>query len=665
MRLPNVLRLNMLSLPSLRRVLWFLLPFSVATVTIGGVGGFERGKLLIVVAGVILLTLLTLVEIIRTKTLRARSRRMHGLFGAATLLMVVVFALSDEHFSSLFGIGNVTSTTTLSMLFGLIAAWMLWMERDAVRTVMAVCAGWVLGVSVVALNQFLSTPTLGSLSSFAQPTHADGVNLMSPMLEQSGALYAVTILLAFVLLLNSSKAGRVSRVQGWLGGVGVILSMLGLLLTNSTTGFITLAVCALGSLIGFWLIRAQASGVIVALTVVSVIGVILWVVPLVSWMGVAPGVDTILSESTGWQITTRALSEAFWFGGGPETFQTAFLRFVPYAFYASVGTQAWFVMGSSQISHLLATWGVIGTFAILFMQIVPVVLTVRFFARRRSGVQPQHLVLFVVGLSLVLAQVVLLLTASGVAFLWLMMGALLAMSDSDEQEVREESMSALAVGAIVGLGAVLCAVVAVFSVMMIRAERVIQNYQQAVTSEQSTENFIASATVLKEFQPRSANYGVMWINIELLEMSNGRVTAEEGTKEITEFARVLSLQFPKDPLLQIQLAGMLTRLREFQLERAFDSDIANFYLTALALSPEDSFARVEFAQNMVARIQYDLNQNRIPDGEREDVRNALAQATDLVLQARVLLSAPTAFRELAEAIETLQSTFAGDVAPAE
>lgn len=663
MRLPNGLRLNLLTLPSLRRALWFLLPFCVATVTIGGVGGFERGKLLVATAGVILLMLTKLLEIVRTRTLRARSPWMHGLFGLSALLILIVFAFSQEHFASLFGSGGATSTTTLAMLFGLCAAWMLWMERDGLRTMMAVCTGWVMGVSIVALAQLFASPFFGSLSSFASASFPDSPNIMSPTIEQSGVLYAVTALLAFMLLLDSDQEARKHRVRTTLGLIGVLLSMVGLLSTNNTAGFITLTLCAIGALVGFWVIRATPSGVTVMLTVLSVIGVVLWVLPLMSWMGVSPGVDTTLAESTGWQIAARALSDSFWVGSGPETYQTAFLRFVPYGFYAAIGTQAWFIVGSSQIAHLLSTWGVVGTMAVVLMQVVPFVWIVRFFHRRPEVVRPQHVVLLIAALALVIAQFVLPLTMAGVALLWLLLGILMATRNFDLQETPDVQPSAPVVGAITGLGVITCAVVVVFSVMMIRAERVIQNYQQALTDQQSTEGLLESAALLKNMQPRSVTHGATWMSIQLLEISNGRVTVEEGTKEMIEFVQTLSLQFPKDPLLNVQLADALSQLRQFQSERAFDSNIANFYLTAMALSPEDPFLRVLFAQNIVARIQYDQSKERIPETEREDVRNALAQAMDLVVEAKVLLSAPDAFLELVQQLETLQTAFSGDSTP--
>lgn len=653
MKSSNVLPHKFRWLQGLQRALFILIPLCVAVVSFTGIGSVERAKLFVFVGGVIVLLLVVLARVLLLRAWSVSFRWVHGLFLLAGALVLVSFGFSNDLFAALFGAGGVASTTALSLLAGLVFAWMIWTSSDHANDLSFLTVGWVAGMALVSVDVVLAAfgvPFVSHVFGVADQT----VSLLGPTYEQAGVVFAASIPFAMTLIDRGAKWKTVQGSFSLLGIASAVLMFAALITVNATLGFVTLALVGFVTLILLLRGRVAAPGKTIALTALTVIGVVLWIAPLTDWVGLKQGLDLRLDDQTSWGITVGALSDHFWTGVGPENFRLAFSHYVPRTFYAAVGGQILFFAGGTQLTQNLTTLGFVASLALLAVQLAPIGAGV--YAASKQGAQstPRRALLLGTGIVLLLVQFYVSFTVALAVFAWMVFGMLLAVYMPQQKRVN---LNTAVVGAAAAIVLLVAAGVFASGARTIQAERAITQYEQAIRDEAGQDAAAQKTAMLSGIVPQSAMYLSTRSNVLLNELVSGRADAETATTEILEISGTLSQDFGNDPIVLVQVAEQLTLLRAVQPERAYDQDIAGLYAQAMQFNADDPFVRAQYAQNILARIQFDQEQGRIPQEEYSDTQLALAQAFDLARQAEQLLESPGSLQQLTDAISALAQEF--------
>ncbi|MBI3120355.1 MAG: hypothetical protein HYZ08_01930, partial [Candidatus Kerfeldbacteria bacterium] len=290
--------------------------------------------------------------------------------------------------------------------------------------------------------------------------------------------------------------------------------------------------------------------------------------------------------------------------------------------------------------------GAIGTLGLGMLLIAPLVALFR----SSNGSAPMHLrLLCSASITLIIAAFSVPFSESLMIVYWMIAGVLWSQYRSVESPI---SLPLAGVGIFFGVLILLIAATSVISVQTLQADRFLSNFR-------ATENDSVTQALLEQSQqrlagsPTSSRNVVEQSRIIFAAIQQQTLPLDQGTQELEQQVRVMSQQFGRDPLVQLEAARLLTELRELQSERKYDADIGTLLGTLLSLAPENPFLPAQVAQNIATRIRWDVDHGWLPTEERDDATTSIVQALALVNRSEVLFSGTRSFSELRDELNAL------------
>ncbi|MFH1173398.1 MAG: tetratricopeptide repeat protein [bacterium] len=281
------------------------------------------------------------------------------LVGLAVLLAGI---FSVNRFVSFWGTSNLFNETVLSTFFFVVFFFLLVNNFQSLKEAVKLLMIFILSLALVMIFNFCQLFGLDIMSWFGWPG-LPLFNLLAGSINILSVFMAAGAPIIFVFLMLARKS--LDRV---ILTVLLIVNLALIFILAKPAGIVSLIV-GLFVLLFFisWRIKGLSSRWLIIPIIIIALAVISLFFPFNGLLKINLPSDIQLAGSTGWQITTSSLKAHPFFGVGPQVFYHAFGQYKP----ASINqTDYWnldFAAPGSQWLKVLATLGLVGLLAWLFL----------------------------------------------------------------------------------------------------------------------------------------------------------------------------------------------------------------------------------------------------------------------------------------------------------